>query len=470
MYTVLLYFFAAAAAIVAYQAFSFLIRCLKTRSNEALWCLGFAVFSALDTLLYIPMYMPWEHSATVVKWGMFIGYLSYGAYIKCMTIYFGSGSRLLHYASNVILAIAGVYLCAFVFGELTGQSIVLYERSTPLDLQGQMIPAYLMNHFEFTSITSCSHAAIRVIMLVSLIFLLITGDVKRDRVIQIGILITVFALLHNVVTVLWARQYFIPLIPFMNLIEIARLEWLARRGEALHLEQYEERVDSFQNAMKEHLKLKKIGEGAASFIHDAINIAFLTESKLSLAELKANALDDQGLKDDIVASRNANNRLMKLLSDSREAYLIPQTHEPLDISALIDEAIDMARHRVRANEVTIQCTGRTDRTLQGDPIKFSLVIFNLINNACDAIADQPERWIKIHSEDQDQQTLITVGNSGSRIPADMNEKIFNPFFTTKSAGGSGLGLKICRDTVTAMDGELTLNTDSEHTQFDIVLP
>lgn len=68
---------------------------------------------------------------------------------------------------------------------------------------------------------------------------------------------------------------------------------------------------------------------------------------------------------------------------------------------------------------------------------------------------------------------IRIRDNGAGIPADVREKIFNPFFTTKPAGeGTGLGLSICHDIIVKQHGgSIEVDTEpGDHTEFIITLP
>jgi C4-dicarboxylate-specific signal transduction histidine kinase len=99
------------------------------------------------------------------------------------------------------------------------------------------------------------------------------------------------------------------------------------------------------------------------------------------------------------------------------------------------------------------------------------VLVNLIANACDAVRNQNERWIRIHLEPKPGGIEITVTDSGPGIKGDIREKIMNPFFTTKLKGkGTGLGLSISKSIIERHHGTLSLSSASKNTQFVIFLP
>jgi len=103
------------------------------------------------------------------------------------------------------------------------------------------------------------------------------------------------------------------------------------------------------------------------------------------------------------------------------------------------------------------------------------VFLNLLVNAAQAIpegaADRNEIRIVTRSVPPGRVT-IEVRDSGGGIPPEVLGRIFDPFFTTKPSGvGTGLGLSICHSIVTALDGEISVDTAAERgTTFRVTLP
>jgi signal transduction histidine kinase len=98
------------------------------------------------------------------------------------------------------------------------------------------------------------------------------------------------------------------------------------------------------------------------------------------------------------------------------------------------------------------------------------VIFNLINNACQAMPDKGE--IRVYTRLNPPWAEIEVSDTGPGISADLRERIFEPFFTTKPEGeGTGLGLSLSRDFVRQFGGELDCESKvGEGTTFRVRLP
>ncbi|MEK7990699.1 MAG: response regulator [Thiotrichaceae bacterium] len=104
------------------------------------------------------------------------------------------------------------------------------------------------------------------------------------------------------------------------------------------------------------------------------------------------------------------------------------------------------------------------------PDELSQVWMNLIHNALQAM--DYKGVLTIEAQQQQDNIKVSVSDTGSGIPQEIQEKIFKPFFTTKPAGeGSGLGLDIVLKIIEKHDGKLELETEiGKGTTFHILLP
>ncbi|WP_445633572.1 histidine kinase [Nostoc sp. DSM 114161] len=111
------------------------------------------------------------------------------------------------------------------------------------------------------------------------------------------------------------------------------------------------------------------------------------------------------------------------------------------------------------------------------PSQLNQVFLNIINNAIDAIRDNPQSSekpeIRIRTEVIDSERLrIAIANTDSTIPVNIQNRIFDPFFTTKAAGrGIGLGLFVSYSIIQQHDGTLSVRSSpTDGTEFEILLP
>jgi signal transduction histidine kinase len=96
--------------------------------------------------------------------------------------------------------------------------------------------------------------------------------------------------------------------------------------------------------------------------------------------------------------------------------------------------------------------------LHADENLVGRVLNNLLKNAVEAIGDGRNGWVEVRAFiNEREDVVIEVTDSGDPIPPEVEERIFIPFFTTKS-GGSGIGLSISRQIMRLSGGTLTLST------------
>ena len=104
-------------------------------------------------------------------------------------------------------------------------------------------------------------------------------------------------------------------------------------------------------------------------------------------------------------------------------------------------------------------------------LQISQVLINLINNSFSVVKTLDDKWVKISIEENENDLILSVIDSGLGIKSDIQQKMFNPMYTSKAIGeGSGLGLSISSSIIKKHNGTLLYNENSEHTCFIITLP
>jgi signal transduction histidine kinase len=94
---------------------------------------------------------------------------------------------------------------------------------------------------------------------------------------------------------------------------------------------------------------------------------------------------------------------------------------------------------------------------------------NIIKNALDAM--KSKGLIQIKAKETESHITVTISNNGPEIPAQIKDKIFDKFFTTKDeSSGTGLGLNIVKQVIEEHRGEISVKSDSNLTTFTISIP
>ena len=219
-------------------------------------------------------------------------------------------------------------------------------------------------------------------------------------------------------------------------------------------------------------------------LEQELNKGNLTEIKFITNDIKENEqkINHHGKRADAIVKG--------MLQHSRTST---GTKEPTDINALCDEYLRLSYHGLRAKDKSFNARLETNfdsalKKINVVPQDIGRVILNLINNAFYAVAEKQKqnlngfeptvsvstKELKARPDDLvgRRKVEIKVVDNGNGIPDHIKEKIFQPFFTNKPTGqGTGLGLSLSYDIVSAHGGEIKVKSnDGEGSEFIVQLP
>lgn len=142
----------------------------------------------------------------------------------------------------------------------------------------------------------------------------------------------------------------------------------------------------------------------------------------------------------------------------------PIKKSPVDLNKIVEEGIKLAESRSGKDHVEIMRHIPTNIKVNGDESKLKRAIMNLVNNAMDALIDKktPNPTIILHTEtDTIKKTLkLKIHDNGPGIPEEIMKTLFDPFVTKQKANGTGLGLTIVKQYITAHGGEIKADNDN----------
>ena len=147
--------------------------------------------------------------------------------------------------------------------------------------------------------------------------------------------------------------------------------------------------------------------------------------------------------------------------------------EQLRLSDCVEDALRLCEQRIRASKIELSCdlSELAGVVLPARGIQLSQAVLNLLNNAFDAAQDQDKKWIRVETRFSGESIEILVTDSGSGISPSDQERLFEPFYTTKDYGkGTGLGLSISKGIAQAHNGDIFYDTTSVNTRFVLRLP
>lgn len=241
-----------------------------------------------------------------------------------------------------------------------------------------------------------------------------------------------------------------------------------------------EDVDQTQTQLKwshEHLvqseRLAQVGKLAAGVAHTIRNPLTSVKMRLFSLERTLNLTLSQKEDFEVIAEeiRHIDTIVRNFLEFSRPPKLKMQSVSPSDT---VDMALQLLRHRLESYGVEVE-VNRVRRLpeILADPEQLKELFVNLLVNACEVMNDGGA--IRIEERERSLESLgralvIRVSDNGPGIPEAIQEKIFEPFFSTKEEG-TGLGLSIVNRIVGEHGGRLEVESrEGQGTSFTITLP
>lgn len=188
--------------------------------------------------------------------------------------------------------------------------------------------------------------------------------------------------------------------------------------------------------------------------------------------------DMEYLRDDMdsLLSRSLSGmqRIHQIVQDLR--YLSrEQGEEPgwVELEGLLDATVNLVRHEAKFRAEIERDYGDIPQVMS-DSSRLSQVFLNLLMNAVQAIetGDVEDNYVRIATAHDDESVVVTIEDSGEGIPPEVEDRIFDAFYTTKETGeGTGLGLSISRDIVRSLGGEIDYDSEpGEGTTFWVRIP
>ncbi|MCO6045608.1 ATP-binding protein [Aeoliella sp. ICT_H6.2] len=163
-------------------------------------------------------------------------------------------------------------------------------------------------------------------------------------------------------------------------------------------------------------------------------------------------------------------RITRVLEGFRDFASVDKLNlSPVNLRSFVEKVIRLVGPQAeRAGvEISLKWPDEEMPTVSLDPIRMEQVLLNLVLNAMAAMPGGGNLQIQV-DEDNDFIALQVI-DSGSGIPKDLQDKVFDPYFTTRNTG-TGMGLAICEKIVRQHNGIIDFESGSHGTTFTITLP
>ncbi len=226
-----------------------------------------------------------------------------------------------------------------------------------------------------------------------------------------------------------------------------------------------------QSQLVRTAKLASMGQLVAGVAHEINNpltgILMFASLSAKTPELPQQVRDNLEL---IVSETNRCARIVRgLLEFARES--IPEKR-PVDLNELLARTLALVSQQAIFQNIEISCRyGKNLPRLQADADQLRQVFFNMIINAGQAMPNGGTLQIKTRLLESGDEILVVIEDSGVGISPENLERIFDPFFSTKSQEGFGLGLSVSYGIIKNHGGRFdVISKEGQGTSFRIYLP
>lgn len=224
-------------------------------------------------------------------------------------------------------------------------------------------------------------------------------------------------------------------------------------------------------------KLSTLGEMASGVAHEINNPLTIVMGKADLVKKILQNPDLNTAKFDLNKAIdvviNATKRIAYIVKGLRN-FSRDGDKDPFDkvkVEQIVEDVLMLTSERLKKANVILQLDYTPGIEFECRSVQIEQVIINLINNSFDAIENQIDKWIKLKIYFEDVKVVFEIADSGLGISEALQEKILNPFFTTKEVGkGTGLGLSISVGLIESHGGKLYYNKESKNTSFRFEFP
>ena len=209
-----------------------------------------------------------------------------------------------------------------------------------------------------------------------------------------------------------------------------------------------------------------MAQGVAHEINNPLSVVMFSAEELN-QRAKNRDIDPELFENFTGKIVKMSHRMAKIIKGlryfSRDAENDPI--KPTSLEQIIEQAVDLQRELIKNNGIELEIHfPDEDLLIQCREVQIIQVIMNLLTNARDATLSASERWILMRASGDETSVNLQIENSGSPIPEELKDKIFEPFFSTKEVNkGTGLGLSISIGLMQQNGGDLKLTSLSPAT-------
>lgn len=176
--------------------------------------------------------------------------------------------------------------------------------------------------------------------------------------------------------------------------------------------------------------------------------------------------DQQDMKESLMIINSKSKQLLSFVDDYRQVAELPKpVFKTISISNIVESSLNFLKPEFEKKHITI-INSLENHLISADEKMIERCLINLYLNAIYAVSDNVERTIKTEIKTHNKRIILSVEDNGTGISKEIQDKIFLPFFTTRS-NGSGIGLTLSKSIIEAHKGYLNYKPLEHGSRFEI---
>jgi PAS domain S-box-containing protein len=231
-----------------------------------------------------------------------------------------------------------------------------------------------------------------------------------------------------------------------------------------------------ERALQTTERLATVGRLAATVAHEINNPL---EAVINLIYLAKHSASQEDSRCYLGMAEEELERVSQIARQTLGFYRENKAAVRFRLGEIVTSLVSVFASRMRSKGIELAPEISSDLELYAVPGEIRQVVANLVSNSIDALEGGGKVRIRVSAATQPagiglQGLRLTVADTGSGIPANLREQLFQPFFTTKKDVGTGLGLWVCKSIVENLHGSIRMRSGTEPgkswTVFSVFLP
>ncbi len=240
------------------------------------------------------------------------------------------------------------------------------------------------------------------------------------------------------------------------------------------IQELEQLVKMLEEQLMQTQRLSSVGALASSITHEFNNIltTVINYAKMGVRHKDAKTRD-KAFDRILSAGQRATKITTGMLAYARTST---DRFEPCDLNRLLQDVLVLVQKDLHMHRIGVDEDVQSGVWAIVNSSQIQQIIMNLIVNGRQAMGEGGRLKLTVRDNPEEGWAELSIGDSGCGIPNDKLQKIFDPFYTTKTAdargqGGTGIGLSVCKKIIEAHKGRLRVESEvGKGTTFTLKLP